>query len=77
LYFLIALCGYLSTFDLTQNIVLIRPPIPGMSRNYPLEVAIIGIVISLLTGIPLIYNSYRRAWVNILFGAGKEIKPLA
>lgn len=61
-YFTIAFCGYMSTFQETQPIVLERPPLPIWKEKYDIfmVIAIVAIVLVIFVSEPVNYNPFRN-----------------
>lgn len=59
-YLAIAVAGYFSTYDDTPNIVLERPPLHGVTRDYAILIAQIAIIMVLIVAVPVNYNPFRN-----------------
>lgn len=68
-YTLIALAGYLSTFDQTPHVVLNRRPLSDdpNAHDYKLLVGSVAISFSLIFASPLNYNPFRTSLLNLIF----------
>ncbi len=66
-YLVIASAGYLSTFDLTDAIVLRRAPLPGQKVDYALLIAAVAIVLTLFVAVPVNYNPFRNMVIYMTY----------
>ena len=76
LYYLIAIMGYLSTFEETNTIVCMREPLPWFSNgiDYFMTIGKIGVYITLIISIPVTFVVLRRAILNLFWGTRMPVK---
>ena len=76
MYYLISSLGYLSTFDRTKEIVCIREPHPlfGKKIDYFMTLGKLGVYITILISVPIIYVTLRRAMLNLFVGTNYPVK---
>jgi amino acid permease len=69
-YFVIAFCGYFSTFQLTDAIVLERDPTPVFheKHDYFMVVSVIAILLVIFVSEPVNYNPFRNQIVFMRSG---------
>jgi len=60
-YSIVATCGYFSTFNYTNPIVIYREPLPAYNPDYTMVVCAVGILIVMISSYPCNYNPWRQA----------------
>ena len=67
-FFIVALSGYLSTFDETPKVVITRTNLEHFgNRDYFNMIAIIGVIVTIVISIPINYVPLRRSLFNIFY----------
>ena len=73
----IAITGYLSTFSETDEVICNRKPLNSMGGeggiDYYMTVGKLGVYITLMLSIPVIYVGMRRSLYNIIYGSQSKI----
>lgn len=65
-YMTIAVAGYLSSFNETAKIVLERPTLES-GPDYPILIAIITVIGSILVAFPVAYNPFRQQFFLLVY----------
>lgn len=66
-YLVIAAAGYFSTYDKTPNIILERPLLDGVTRDYAIMIAQVAIIMVLFVAVPVNYNPFRNQIFYMFF----------
>jgi len=66
-YILIACAGYFSTFNATSDVVIQRPPLPGLNPDYPALIAAFAICIVLFAAFPSNYSPCRNQFFLLCY----------
>ena len=67
-YLVIAIAGYFSQFDNTAPIVLERPLLPGVDKDYPLMIGIVAVIICIIVAYPLNLAPFRSNFFLMIRG---------
>lgn len=71
-YCSIALVGYFSTFELTPDLVIARPLVPGWSKDYSMTISCIAVILVVLVSSPANYFPYKNT-VNYMITGNLEV----
>jgi len=66
-YLTIGCAGYFSTFSATKDIVLLRDPLEGTTRDYAILIAVLSIIVVLFVAVPVNYNPFRTQIFYVVF----------
>ena len=65
-----SISGYLSEFSETNKVICNREPLESMGDiDYYMTVGKLGVYITLLISVPVVYVGLRRSLYNVIFGA--------